>query len=252
MAISTRTVGILGGMGPAAGADFLRLFVLACETQLRKRGVPITDQAFPEHWLVQAPIPDRTAALQATGTARDAPLAPMIGALARLEGLGATAVAMACNTAHAWHGPLQQRCPGIELLHAPREVAARLRAGGHREAVLLATRGTYGTGLYEAALDAAGITCHRPDEAEQATLMRGIYTGVKAGDLDLAQRDFVAVATSLVRRHGRAPLIMGCTEIPLVLATAPEAADWILVNASAVLADALAARAYAEQKFAKP
>ena len=26
----TRKVGILGGMGPAAGADFLRLFVGAC------------------------------------------------------------------------------------------------------------------------------------------------------------------------------------------------------------------------------
>ena len=33
---SPRTVGILAGMGPAAGVDFVRLFVGACEAWLRE------------------------------------------------------------------------------------------------------------------------------------------------------------------------------------------------------------------------
>lgn len=56
-------VGILGGMGPVAGSDFSRLFVNACEVVLVARGEPVTDQAFPEHWLAQIPLPDRTEAL---------------------------------------------------------------------------------------------------------------------------------------------------------------------------------------------
>src|SRR6476469_6739758 len=52
-----RVVGILGGMGPAAGADFARLFVHACAEHMGKSGVVVSDQAFPEHWLAQVPVP---------------------------------------------------------------------------------------------------------------------------------------------------------------------------------------------------
>ncbi len=57
------TVGILGGMGPAAGVDFARLFVQACERCLREAQRPVRDQAFPAHWMAQLPVVDRTAAL---------------------------------------------------------------------------------------------------------------------------------------------------------------------------------------------
>ena len=40
---TTRTVGILGGMGPAAGADFARLFVSACADYMRERGIAVSD-----------------------------------------------------------------------------------------------------------------------------------------------------------------------------------------------------------------
>ena len=244
---ATRIVGILGGMGPAAGADFTRLFVEACTDILRGRGLAVTDQAFPEHWLAQVPVPDRTRALGCEGPERDAPFEPMARAIGQLASLGACAVAMACNTAHSWHGALQARFPGIELLHAPREVAAHLASRSHRTAALLATQGTYRTGLYESALAEAGIACHLPGEAQREMLMRGIYDGVKAGDLEFARTCIVGVARELLERHGDVPLVMGCTEIPLPLVDAPQARGWTLVNSTEVLARALAARAYAPQ-----
>lgn len=243
--LPTRAVGILGGMGPAAGADFVGLFVQACTELMQQKGQPVNDQGYPEHWLTQLPIPDRSQALRATGEQRNAPLEAMAGALARLESVGVCAVAMACNTAHAWHASLQARFPGTELLHAPREVAARLQAQGVREVGLLATQGTYRTGLYETALAQAGIACHLPCEDERETLMRGIYDGVKTGDMAHAQHCFVEVGQRLMARHGGIALIMGCTEIPLALAAAPQAAPWTLVNPARVLAQVLAGRAYA-------
>ncbi len=243
-ALPTRTVGILGGMGPAAGADFVDLFVQACIDWLHQHGQPVNDQAFPEHWLAQLPVPDRTRALGATGEEADAPLAAMASGLERLEQLGAVAVAMACNTAHAWHAALQAQFPRIELLHVAREVALHLQAQGVREVALLATQGTYRNALYQTALAQAGIPCQLPLEAERETLMRGIYDGVKTGDLACAQRCFVEVAQRLLARHGDTALIMGCTEIPLALPSAPQAARWTLVNPAQVLARALANRAY--------
>jgi aspartate racemase len=244
IATRTRCVGILGGMGPAAGADFVRLFVQACTAVQQERRQPVTDQDFPEHWLAQLPVPDRTRALAGIGDERAAPLEAMTVAMAKLHALGAQAVAMACNTAHAWHDALQARFPGIELLHVAREVALHLRAADLREACLLATRGTYSSGLYGTALAAAGITCVLPEEADRETLMRGIYAGVKAGDLALALACFVEVGERVRARHGDIALIMGCTEIPLALEAAPQARSWRLVNPACVLAEALAARAY--------
>lgn len=55
--IAPHVVGILGGMGPAAGSDFSRLFVNACEAVLVARGEPVTDQACPEHWLAMVSRP---------------------------------------------------------------------------------------------------------------------------------------------------------------------------------------------------
>ena len=65
----------------------------------------------------------------------------MADALGRLQALGAGAVAIACNTAHAWHAALQARFPQTELLHVAREVASRLQALGVSRVGLLATQG---------------------------------------------------------------------------------------------------------------
>ena len=237
-------VGILGGMGPAAGADFVRLFVQACGQQLNKLGLPVTDQAFPEHWLAQVPVPDRTAALRDKTPGSHQPLDPMLQALGRLAALGARSVAIACNTAHAWHAALQERFPQIEVLHVAQELTVHLTNTGVTQVALLATEGTYRTGLYQTALSQAGIDCINPTESEQKMLMRGIFEGVKAGNLPLAQSCFAQVAQQLTDRHGTLPLIMGCTEIPLGLQGLASVEKIPLLDPSSILAQALAERAY--------
>ncbi|MDO9406467.1 MAG: amino acid racemase [Polaromonas sp.] len=242
----TRTVGILGGMGPAAGADFARLFVMACADHMRMHGIPVSDQAFPEHWLAQVPVPDRSSALETPDLpGSHQPLDPMLQAMGKLAALGATAVAVACNTAHAWHDTLQARFPQVEVLHVAREVTRMLAADGVKEVGLLATEGTYRAGLYDRVLGQAGVACHVPLPDERETLMRGIYQGVKVGQLEFARDCFASVATAMAARHGLSTLILGCTEIPLALASLRHAgAPLRLVDPAALLARALAHRAY--------
>lgn len=242
----TRVVGILGGMGPAAGADFARLFVQACADHMRELNVPVSDQAFPEHWLAQVPVPDRSAALESSDLGAHQPLDPMLQAVGKLAALGATAVAVACNTAHAWHDELQERFPQIEVLHVAREVARTLADRGVHEVGLLATEGTYRAGLYDHALREVGLTCHKPFPEERERLMQGIYDGVKVGDLALAHDCFSDVAQALVQRYGLSTLILGCTEIPLVLRSVPGMGHLDLVDPANLLAHALARRAYAK------
>ena len=241
---TTRTVGILGGMGPAAGADFARLFVSACADHMRSSGIAVSDQAFPEHWLAQVPVPDRSSALGAPGFGAHQPLELMLQAMGKLAALGATTIAVACNTAHAWHGALQERFPQLEVLHVAREVASALAARGVRHVGLLATAGTYDAGLYTEAFAQAGVQCHTPLVQEREQLMHGIYRGVKVGNMVLAHRAFAQVAQALARRHGLQTLVLGCTEIPLALTSVPGMAGLDLIDPAELLAQALAKRAY--------
>ena len=240
---NTRVVGILGGMGPAAGADFVRLFVQPCADHMRALQIPVSDQAFPEHWLAQVPVPDRSIALASPGPG--GALAPMLQAMGQLAVLGATAVAVVCNTAHAWHGELQERFPQLEVLHVANEVAQALASRGIPEVGLLATEGTYRAGLYSQALQQTGVKCHVPLQEERERLMQGIYDGVKAGNMALAQDCFAGVAKAMVLRHGLSTLILGCTEIPLALSAVPEMDELELMDPAVLLANALAQRAYA-------
>ena len=241
---ATRTVGILGGMGPAAGADFARLFVAACAAHMRRIGIEVSDQRFPEHWLAQVPVPDRSTALGAPELGAHQPLEPMLQAMGKLAALGATTVAVAFNTAHAWHSDLQSRFPHVEVLHVAREVARTLAARGVRAVGLLATAGTYHAGLYEKAFAGEGIECHVPLLHEREQLMHGIYSGVKVGNMPLAHSAFASVAQALAERHGLQTLVLGCTEIPLALHSVTSMPGLNLVDPAELLAQALAERAY--------
>jgi aspartate racemase len=238
------TVGILGGMGPAAGADFARLFVDSCTDVMRAMGVAVTDQAYPEHWLAQVPIPDRTASLLLGPRSADPPLESMKQVAARLGALGVRTLAIACNTAHAWHASLQRCVPDLEVIHGVQEVAIELARRGARDVGLLATEGTYHAGVYQHALEEAGLACHIPGEAERRLLMEGIYQGVKAGNLAFARDRFQAVAEVLAERHDTDAVIMGCTEIPLALKAGHVRAGLYLADPARIMARVLALRAY--------
>lgn len=239
-----RPVGILGGMGPAAGADFVRLFVQACTAYLQTHDLPVRDQAFPEHWLAQLPIPDRTQALSQAAPSVQDPAPHMLQGMGRLAALGVCSVAVACNTAHVWHGQLQALFPQLPVLHIAQETAAHLQRQGARQAVVLATAGTYRTGLYDAALQSCGITPLVPDAQGIAQLMQGIYEGVKRGDMALATQCFGNVLENMRQQHGELPVIMGCTEIPLALPQAAQAQGATLIDPAWILAQALAQQAY--------
>ena len=239
-----QSVGILGGMGPAAGADFVRLFVEACTHYLQSHGEEVRDQSFPEHWLVQMPIPDRTRAIHHPQPDVQDPAPHLLQGVGRLAALGVRSVAVACNTAHVWHGQMQALFPQLSILHIAEETARHLQQQGVEQAILLATAGTYQTGLYDQTLRAYGITPLVPEEEGVARLMQGIYDGVKRGDIALAAHHFGEVLAPLLARHGPVPVVMGCTEIPLALPQAREAQGARLIDPARILAQELARRAY--------
>lgn len=239
----TAPVGIIGGMGPMAGAEFLRLFLGECAVLIGARGDAVNDQRFPPHYVFQHPVPDRTAALRGGASDYGQVLAALSRQVGDLGRLGARAVALACNTAHAWHGELQARHADIELLHMGDEAARHLHAAGERRVALLSTAGTVQSGIYARSCARHGLRCIEPEPAELALLMDGIYGGVKAGDVEHGRACFVQAVARIHERTGAEGFLMACTEIPLALHARDVPATCRLYDPARLAARALAQRA---------
>lgn len=206
-------IGVVGGVGPAATVDFMDKVV--------KRTRAARDQDHIKMVVEQNPqIPDRTANLISDG---DDPTIPLYSTCKRLEADGADAIAIPCNTAHAYVARIQKHL-GVPIVNMLTETAAHIRAA-HPEVCsvgLLATAGTVASGVYQEALEAVGLTLVTPDALMQARVMEAIYgkNGVKASFTTGQCRDDLLAAIKHVRDKGAEAAILGCTELPLI---APEA-----------------------------
>ena len=228
-------LGVLGGMGPMATADFLAKLVRATPAARDQDHIPTLVCS-------AADIPDRNAAILGHGPD---PLPAMQAALRRLEAAGAARIAMPCNTAHHWHAALQAGTR-LPILHIVDAVAQSLAAAGIVGPIgLLATDGTLRTDLYPQRLARHGWSCRRPDAQGQAAVMAAIRA-VKAGQAGATA--LLRAQAEQLRAAGCERVVMACTEIPLALADVP-ALRGVLVDATEALARACVAACTAADRL---
>ncbi len=195
------TVGVLGGMGPAATVEFFRRII--------ERTPAHRDQDHLHLLIDNDPrVPDRTAALLCGG---EDPAPRLIGMARTLQGAGAEILAMPCNTAHAYIDRIREAV-SIPVLDMIAETISRIRV----QAIgLLATAGTVHIGLYQRMCDKSGIEIVPLLSEEQEQITRAIY-GIKAGEAREAVESTVRGVVTALGERGAQQVIAGCTEISLV------------------------------------
>lgn len=200
-------VGVLGGMGPLATLDFMRKMLEATPASSDQEHVPVVASSIPQ-------VPDRTRAFRGEGVS---PLAAMLASGRRLADAGAGLVVIPCNTAHLWFDELQAGLglPMLHLVDAALEDAVALSGAGARIG-LLATDATIASGLYLNRPASQRVQWLLPTAAEMLDWVMPGIAAVKAGRLTEAESLLGQAAQALAQR-GAAALVLGCTEIPLVL-----------------------------------
>jgi aspartate racemase len=204
-------VGVLGGMGPLSTIDFMRKMLSATPASVDQDHVPVVVSSIPQ-------VPDRTRAFRGEG---ESPLAAMLASAQRLVGAGAGLIVIPCNTAHLWFEALQGHLalPMLHLVDAALEEAFRT-VGNDVPIGLLATDATLSSGLYfnrrPPAAQNANVKWLLPTAGEMLNLVMPGIEAVKSGDLPEGQNKLAAAAAALQSRGAQA-VILGCTEIPLVL-----------------------------------
>jgi len=202
-----KTLGVLGGMGPAAGAEFLKLLIALTPADKDQEHIPVILLSDPQ-------VPDRTEALLGRG---EDPSARLLEDLLKLASWGADVLAVPCNTAHAFIDRFEARLP-VPLVHIVeetlREAVSRNPAGGW----LIATEGTLASGIYESRASRMGFLLHRPDDNEQA-IVNQVIRLVKANRTEDSASRFRPLAEALWEK-APVPILTACTETPIAYAAA--------------------------------
>lgn len=193
------TLGVLGGMGPAASVDFL--------AKLQAYTPATRDQ---DHIRVLADINPKVPDRNAPGSGAGLVLAEMAGAL---RGAGAEVLAMPCNTAHA-HAGLIERASGLPLIDMIETAAAAAATSGARRVGVLGTKGALK--LYREYLAARAMNLIALPPERQEAFMAAVYR-IKAGDFGAEVKAAMAELAGELTAAGAEVVIAGCTEAPLVL-----------------------------------
>ena len=122
---------------------------------------------------------------------------------------------LACNTSHVFLDEVRALEPdaGRYIVDMIDLLACDAAARGVNGAFLLASEGTIASGIYEDRFGARGIEVEPADEVIQARL-RDFIEAVKQNQVTAeVMADFAAFVCGL----GKADVILGCTELPLLV-----------------------------------
>ena len=98
------------------------------------------------------------------------------------------------------------------------------RARGVRTVGFLGTTGMVKSGIYQQRIEARGYACLAPAADDQEELVMGGIYRIKAGDLAAARRLLERAADGL-RARGAGAIVLGCTEIPIVVEDGGDVVD---------------------------
>jgi len=200
-----KAVGIIGGMGPAATADFFAKLVAATPAERDQDHLRILVDNNPR-------IPDRNAAIAGRGPSPG----PALAANARgLERAGAELIVIACNTAHAFQREIEAAI-AVPLLSMIEVTADAALASGAARVGVLAADGCRRAGLYQQAFAARGVEALMVSEDAQRDFMQLIYR-IKAGDIGTEVRGAMEATAIGLNARGAQAIVAACTEVPLAL-----------------------------------
>lgn len=203
-----KPIGILGGLGPEASNKF-------CEYLVEFKEAPTDQDNLNFIHYCNSKIPSRIDYID--GTSSVSPIPEMVRTCKNLENMGVSCIVVPCNTVHYLLPEVQKEIstPIIDMIQLLVK-KIKLDNPNMKKIGVIGTNLTIELKLYEKYLNLVDIELVKLDKEQQNDwVMESIYE-IKAGKKDTPKQFLTKAANKLVE-NGAESLILGCTEIPLVL-----------------------------------
>ena len=198
--MSEQIVVMIGGIGPESTIEYYRAFIAAGH-----RAIVLNSVELPRllAWMNAGQFEETADYLAAE--------------VGRLAAAGATVGLIAANSPHVVFDEVQARSP-IPLVSIVEATRAHVQSLGLTRAALFGTRFTMQGGFFPRVFERHGLTVVMPTESEQAYIHdKYINELLKNVFAPATERGLFAIADSIIERDRVEALILGGTELPLLL-----------------------------------
>jgi len=229
-----RTLGVIGGVGPESTIDYYRLLI----AEYRKRR---SDGSYPPVIINSIDLQKLISLVEASELAKLTEW--LVDEVCRLARAGAGLGLLASNTPHMVFDEVCRQSP-IPLISIVRAACDAAQKMGLRKLGLLGARFTMKASFYQEVFSKAGITCVVPTTEEQAYIHEK-YMGelVKGVIVAETRAGLLRIVARLEQQEGIQGLILGGTELPLILRDASDRAipflDTTQIHVKAVVQELL-------------
>lgn len=224
------TLGIVGGLGPESTIDYYRRILAVWDRDDPRTAPSIVIDSL-----------DVQRALHLVERDRPALIEYLLGSLRRLAGAGVDFAVMTANTPHIVFDDLVARSP-VPLMSIVEVCAQEASARGLGRLALLGTRFTMEGPFYPAVCARYGVAVVPPDDADRAWVHERYVGELLKGEFrDDTRRQFISLVSRLRDNEGVDGVILGGTELPLLLST-PVIADLPALDTTALHVAAIVER----------
>lgn len=198
-----KTIGVLGGMGPAATAAFMQRIIDLTDAKDDVDHVPLLVDMNPQ-------IPSRIAAIM---DGSESPASTLVRMAQDLEKVGAKALVMPCNTAHYYAKQIEQGTD-IPFLNMLTLSAAKLRQDiGPAKIGMLASPLTDDIGIFRDAFAPYDLEVIFPKDADHVlSIIRKIKSAGLSDEMDWQLSEL----GKELQDKGADCLLIGCSEFSLL------------------------------------
>ena len=204
-----KKLGILGGMGPAASAEFVNRLIAQTSASCDQEHIPFVLWSDPR-------VTDRSTSLR---NKDDLPLSWLLNGIQGLKSAGCNCIVIPCNTAHFWFDEMKKQASwNSKIIHIVDSVVDALQDVNVTNSTIgiIGTQATIELGLYQYKLNKLGWNCITPTKEEMDTLVQPAINLIKANNNEAAQPLIMTVVNRLIDSGAKA-VVLGCTELPLAV-----------------------------------
>ncbi len=205
--MQSKTIGLIGGIGWASTAEYYRIInELTVARTGRAHSARIVLVSLNQYdFTSRAALADSAAIEQF-----------LIDEGLRLKAAGADFFLLCANGAHRF-APAVVPKTGLPFVNIVEETARCVQASGLRKVALLGVKQTMSGRFYHDRLAACGVEVVTPSKADQEVIHDIIYSELIHNQVtEQSRRVFVDIIQQLVSA-GAGGVILGCTEIPLLV-----------------------------------